>query len=100
MTKPAKLSILHLVLVRKWFAQIVEGTKTKEYRQATLYWKRRLEGKDYDVIQFRNGYATKAPVMLVEYRGLRKQGRGHSAEYVIRLGRVLKVKRWKRTKAA
>lgn len=95
MRKTTKPSVLHLILVRKWFAKIADGTKKSEYRQATPYWKRRLEGRDYDLIQFRNGYATKAPVMLVEYRGLRKRGRGRSAEYVIRLGRVLKVKRWK-----
>jgi hypothetical protein len=40
---------------------------------------------------FRNGYAADAPEMLVEYRGLRRDGK----RYVIQLGRVLKTKRWR-----
>ena len=59
----------------KFFAAIAAGTKKTEFRARTPYWQRRLEGRYYDVIQFRNGYATRAPVMLVEFRGLRRQGR-------------------------
>ena len=68
----AKLTILHLNLHREFFAQIVERTKRIEYRRRTPYWRRRLEGRHYDVIQFRNGYATKAPEMQVEFLGVRK----------------------------
>jgi hypothetical protein len=52
---------LHLNLHREYFAQIAAGTKRTEHRSRTHYWRRRLEGRHYDVIQFRNGYATKAP---------------------------------------
>jgi hypothetical protein len=85
---------LHLNLHREFFAQIVAGTKRTEYRARTPYWRRRLEGRQYDVIQFRNGYATKAPEMLVEFRGLRRYGNGRNTYYAIRLGRILRVKRW------
>ena len=88
-------SILHLNLHREFFAQIAAGEKRVEYRAQTPYWRRRLEGRHYDVIQFRNGYATKAPEMQVEFRGLRRYGKGRSAYYAIRLGRVLKIKRWR-----
>ena len=54
-------SILHLNLHREFFAQITAGTKRIEYRSRTAYWRRRLEGRHYDVIQFHNGYATQAP---------------------------------------
>jgi hypothetical protein len=40
-----------------------------------------------------NGYATKAPEMLVEFRGLRRYGRGHNAYYAIQLGRIVKMRR-------
>jgi ASC-1-like (ASCH) protein len=83
--------VLHLNLRRKYFAQIATGTKHIEYREQTPYWRTRLEKRDYDVIKFRNGYATKAPEMSVEFRGVRK-GKG---EYEILLGRILKIKRWK-----
>jgi ASC-1-like (ASCH) protein len=85
-------SVLHLNLRRKYFAQIAAGTKHVEYREQTPYRKTRLEKRDYDLIKFRNGYATKAPEMFVEFCGVRKGRR----KYDIRLGRILKIKRWKR----
>jgi hypothetical protein len=87
--------ILHLNLHREWFAAIASKTKRIEYRRRTPFWKTRLENQKYDVIQFRNGYATDAPVMIVEFRGLRRYGKGRNAYYAIRLGRTLKIKRWK-----
>jgi hypothetical protein len=54
----------------------------------------RLEERKYDAILFRNGYAKDAPEMLVEFRGLRRHGKGHTAYYAIRLGRILKIRRW------
>jgi ASC-1-like (ASCH) protein len=63
-------SILHLNLHREFFSQIAAGTKRIEYRIQTPYWEKRLENRFYDAIQFRNGYATNAPEMLVEFRGL------------------------------
>jgi hypothetical protein len=65
------------------------------YRSQTPCWRRRLEARHYDTIQFRNGYATKAPEMLVEFRGLRRIRKWGKPQYAIRLGRVLKIKRWK-----
>ena len=47
--------VLHLNLFRKYFDQILNGTKKIEYRDITPYWSNRLEGKHYDVIKFRNG---------------------------------------------
>lgn len=88
-------TILHLNLHREFFAQIAQGTKRIEYRNQTPHWKSRLEGKRYDVILFRNGYATKAPEMLVEFLGVRRYGKGRGAYYAIRLGRILKVRRLK-----
>ena len=52
-----------------------------------------LENRRYDVILFRNGYTTKAPEMLVEFRGLRRIKKWGRNFYAIRLGRILKVKR-------
>jgi len=88
-------SVLHLNLHREWFGAIAAKTKRIEYRRQTPYWKKRLEGRRYDVIQFRNGYATDAPEMTVEFLGLRRYGKGRNAYYAIRLVRILKLKRWK-----
>jgi hypothetical protein len=73
-----KPKVLHLTLEREWFDQIAKGIKRNEYREYIL---------------FRNGYAANAPEMLVEYRGLRRDGK--RGRYVIQLGRVLKTKRWR-----
>jgi hypothetical protein len=86
--------ILHLNLHRNFFADIVEGKKHTEYRKQTPYWRKRLEGKKYKAITFRNGYGKSVPEMLVEFRGLRRIGRGRKGEYAIRLGKILRLKRW------
>jgi hypothetical protein len=87
--------ILHLTLHREFFAAIAAGKKRTEYRNAKPYWKKRLEGRDYDLVKFRNGYASDAPEMLVEFRGVRRKDKGRSGDYAIHLGKVRKISRWK-----
>ena len=87
---------LHLNLHGEFFAAIATQKERIEYRSRTPHWEARLEGRHYRVIQFRNGYASKAPVALVEYRGYRIQGKGKKKEFAIRPGRVLKIKRWRK----
>ena len=88
--------ILHLNLHREWFAQIAAGTNRTEYRSQTPYWKKRLENRQYDAIQFRNGYATDASEMQVEFLGERRIKKDGKNVYAIRLGKILKIKRWKK----
>ena len=88
-------SVLHLNLKREFFAAIAAKTKRVEYREQKPYWKKRLEGRHFDAILFRNGYAKKAPEMLVEFKGLSRLGKGRNGCYAIRLGRILKINRWK-----
>ena len=81
------MKILHLNLYRKYFDAILKGEKTIEYRDITPYWSKRLEGRYYDVIKFKNGYRKDAPEMVVEYKGMDiDEGR-----YAIQLGRVLET---------
>jgi len=82
--------ILHLTLLRKWFDLIVSGKKTKEYRQVKPYWNKRLVGKKFDEIHFKNGYSKNAPFMRVEWKGMTKE----NEEYVIILGKVLEIKNY------
>ena len=91
MSKP---DTLHLTLKRQWFDEIARGVRHKEYRQYKPYWKTRLEGRKYDVVKFRNGYSRNAPEMVVEFRGLIRNGKSRKADYVIKLGRILELKRW------
>jgi len=87
--------ILQINLEREFFGLIAAGTLRIEYRDRTPYWKKRLEGRHYDVIRFCNGCTRQAPEMLVEFRGLRRYGKGRNAYYAIRLGRILQIQRWK-----
>ena len=82
--------VLHINLYRKYFDKILKGEKTIEYRDITPYWSKRLEGRYYDVIQFRNGYAKDAPIMIVEYKGTVVDDL--YGTYAIKLGNVLKTK--------
>ena len=88
--------ILHLNLHREFFDLIERGLKKTEYRECTPYWKRRLQGREYDVICFRNGYATKAPTMEVEYIAMGYRVVGSKKKYAIRLGRILKLSNYQR----
>ena len=83
--------ILHLNLFRKYFDQIAEGIKTIEYRDKTDYWKKRIEGKEYDFIKFRNGYRKDAPTMLVEYKGYSLGHTEVGEQYELKLGKIIEV---------
>ena len=79
---------------KKYFDAIFDGTKTIEYRKKTDYWKKRIENREYDYIQFRNGYAKKAPTMLVEYSGYEIGFNGIGEEYQIKIGKIIEVKNY------
>jgi hypothetical protein len=87
--KRAGPTVLTLNLHRKYFDQIVLGEKTYEFRDRTDYWKTRLEGREYDVIRFRNGYLSNAPEMIVEFLSCEKRRNC----YAIKLGKILKLMR-------
>ena len=82
--------ILHLNLVRKFFDQIAMGEKREEYRDRSDYWKTRLEGREYDIVRFRNGYGPDVPEMDVEWKGIDKR----KDWYAILLGEIRSLKRW------
>lgn len=67
--------VLHLTLKKKWFDMIASGEKKEEYRDFKPYWISRLcsgfpsafDLKDFDLVIFKNGYATDAPTIIVKY---------------------------------
>ena len=70
--------------------EVARGEKHEEFRDLKAYWKTRLEGRKYDIVRFRNGYAKDAPEMDVEFLGVDKRRKC----YAIRLGKILSLKRW------
>ena len=85
------MKVLHLNLFRKYFDAILNGEKSTEYREVTSYWSKRLEGRHYDVIKFRNGYRKDAPEMLVEFKGMGVVTFQTTPTYAIELGRILET---------
>jgi len=86
------MKILHLNLHKKWFDEILAGTKKIEYREIKPYWTKRLFNSDgtskkFYIILFRNGYSKDCRKMKVEFKGIRKGKK----EYEILLGDVLKT---------
>ena len=93
------LRVLRLTLKRQWFDMIASGEKKEEYREPKSWIFSRLSGKEYDVVEFANGYGPNVPTMEVEYLGweLRFGGCGewgavsNQRYVVIHLGRVLSL---------
>lgn len=94
------LRVLRLTLKRRWFDMIAAGIKRDEYRVPSDWILSRLIGKQYDVVEFSNGYGKHVPKVVVQYRGWhRNQGRvkpewgGIPGQryVVIRLGSVLSI---------
>ena len=72
------------------------GIKKEEYREMKPYWHKRLMRKRYNVIIFRNGYATTSPTVSVELKellsglGIIEWGAPENQEvYILRLGDIL-----------
>ena len=68
--KRDRCAILSLVLKGKWYDMIEHGGKREEYRDATKYWRVRLNNWDRrftqhntPVVEFRRGYQPNAPRM-------------------------------------
>ena len=93
------MKYLQLTLKKKWFDLILSGEKKEEYREIKPYWEKRLIGKKYDRIIFRNGYGSYAPWFAIELKGI-TQGNGKSewgAEegkrcFVLSLGEIINIK--------
>ncbi|OYD42312.1 hypothetical protein ACF3OC_08510 [Sphingobacterium cellulitidis] len=95
---------LHLTLKKKWFDMIASGEKKEEYRDIKDYWTNRLccgfpsayDTKDFDQVQFRNGYAKYSPTITLQCKGIfikegnPKWGAVEGQKYfVIELGNII-----------
>jgi hypothetical protein len=60
---------LKIIIKRKWFCDILSGVKTEEYREVKPFWVDRLIDKEYDFIEFINGYSADAPRAVYKYGG-------------------------------
>ena len=79
-------------MYREYFDQILREHKVVEFRDITPYWSKRLEGRHYDIIKFRNGYRKNAPEMIVEFKGMGTVTFQTTPTYAIELGKILETK--------
>jgi ASC-1-like (ASCH) protein len=82
---------LKIVIRKEWFDKIKSGEKKIEYREAKPHWHSRLKEKngkykEFDRIEFINGYNKNARRMITEFSGVSL----HSDKYHIKIGRILK----------
>jgi hypothetical protein len=59
------MTLLTLNLHRAFFCEVLDDSKKVEYRQRTAFWERRLSGRKYTHVRFRNGYLKNAPEVIV-----------------------------------
>lgn len=92
------MKVLHLTLKKCWFDMIASGEKREEYREIKPYWDRRFLGKQYDAVQFRNGYSANSPIVLVHLIRIVKRvgrkdwGAPEHPVYVLKLGSLISTK--------
>lgn len=63
---------LTLNLKKKYFDEIKNGTKTEEYRLCTPFWKKRIEGKEFENIIIKLGYPKndqKEKILIFPWKG-------------------------------
>lgn len=80
------MRVLRLTLSKKPFDVMVTGEKSKEFRTPSKWIKSRLFDKngnvrDYDLVEFKNGYGSDVPMFMAEYRGFIESSRYFSKEY-------------------
>ena len=84
------MSTLKIIIKGEYIDQIKAGTKKIEYRDITPFWTSRLynngKKREYDNIEFINGYNKDARRMFVEYKGVSKK----AGLYNIALGEILR----------
>jgi len=83
--------VLHLVLKEKYFEQIYNGTKTVEYRDCSVHWNRRLQGKHHTHIKFQLAYSKNPPTMLVEVLDRNVVEYKDDLAYAFDLGKIIEV---------
>ena len=79
------MKTLKFTLDKEWFDMILSGEKKEEYREIKQHWTSRLyvrkkenndisynEKKNFEFIEFRNGYGADKPFAIFEFKGLSK----------------------------
>ena len=89
------MATLQLALKKKQFVLIKSGQKKEEYREIKKYWSNRFN-KDYDRIEFVNGYGSHRPRFTIELKeiliglGIVEHGAPETEKvYILKLGNII-----------
>lgn len=87
------MRILKLTIKKEYFDEIKSEDKKIEYRWFKPYWTARLNNKQYDAVEFRNGYRKDSPRILVQCKEIRlindSSPLGTGQQYAIILGAII-----------
>ncbi len=103
------MKILKIAILKDAFDEILSGEKTEEYQDFIPFWEEQLLIKDkegvrfreYDAVEFRNGFEANVPSVLVEWKGTELEffdeaprGSKDPEDYyfVINLGKIIETK--------
>lgn len=70
------MAVLHLNLKAEYFDAIAAGTKVFEFRLTTPFWRKRLEGRQFDAIELAKGYPARGDAarrLRLPWRGFEVQ---------------------------
>lgn len=79
-SKSSRPSTLVLPVKGIYFDQMKTGTKLFEFRLRTPYWRRRLEGRQYDLVCITKGYPSSSDTerrLVVPWNGYEEQTLTH-----------------------
>lgn len=87
--------VLNLTIKKEYFDLIKSGEKRVEYRKISQYYISRFEGKTYDRVIFRNGYAADSPRICMQVTGIVRKKKTKDGNvfgwYEIHLGKRLRL---------
>jgi hypothetical protein len=103
------MNILKIAVLKDAFDEIMSGEKTEEYQDFIPFWEEQLlvkekDGvrfKEYDAVEFKQGFEKGVPTILVEWKGTELElfdeavrGSQDPEDYyfVINLGKILETK--------
>lgn len=103
------MNILKIAILKDDFDEILSGEKVEVYQDFIPFWEEQLLTKDkegvrfkkYDAIEFKNGFESSVPTIIVEWKGTELElfdeavrGSKDPEDYyfVINLGKILETK--------
>ena len=93
--------VLLLRICGKGFAKLAAGQIKAKYREAKLYWQKRLlkpdgQPRSFSAIHIRNGYRADAPLAVFAFGGISAQLQEHEGKpcYRIDLGPLIEIRHY------